>query len=161
MLSTLHQFKHCVPGKAQCTLRHNATCRITSALNALFLTLFWNFQNFIVFHPLCLPCIQILKVDMNHFICFPQALQLFHCNIALSKKGEPLYQLERDAHYLLNCFNINLIHLFQIYKMAENNVVVQNVKFYEFNKNTFQLGIVHNKILKKVFVRHHTKVHQN
>ena len=42
-------------------------------------------------------------------------------------------------------FNLNFIHDFQIYKMADNNSVVQSVKFYEFFKNLLWLSIVHNK----------------
>ena len=42
-------------------------------------------------------------------------------------------------------FNLNFIHDFQIYKMADNNSVVQSVKIYEFGKNSLWLSIVHNK----------------
>ena len=42
-------------------------------------------------------------------------------------------------------FNLNFIHDFKIYKMADNNFVVQSVKYYEFGKNSLWLSIVHNK----------------
>ena len=59
--------------------------------------------------------------------------------------GPALYEVKRNAHYLLNCFNLNFIHYFQIYNMADNNSIVQSVKFYEFSKNLLWLIIVHNK----------------
>ena len=42
-------------------------------------------------------------------------------------------------------FKLNFINDFQIYKMADNNSVVQSLKFYEFGKNSLWLSIVHNK----------------
>ena len=42
-------------------------------------------------------------------------------------------------------FNLNCIHDFQIYKMADNNSVVQSVMLYEFGKNSLWLSIVQNK----------------
>ena len=42
-------------------------------------------------------------------------------------------------------FILNFICDFQIYKMADNNFLVQNVKFYKFWKNTLLLSIVRNK----------------
>ena len=42
-------------------------------------------------------------------------------------------------------FNLNFINDIQIYKMADNNFILQSVKFYEFGKNSLWLGIVHNK----------------
>ena len=32
-----------------------------------------------------------------------------------------------------------------MYNMADNNFIVQSVKFYEFGKNSLWLSIVHNK----------------
>ena len=45
----------------------------------------------------------------------------------------------------LSALNLNFIYDIQIYKMAENNSIVQCVKFYEFGKNSLWLSIVHNK----------------
>ena len=56
-----------------------------------------------------------------------------------------LYQLTRGAHNLLKFFNLNVINDFQIDKMADNNSVLQSVKFYKFEKNWLWLSIVHNK----------------
>ena len=42
-------------------------------------------------------------------------------------------------------FNLNFIHDFKMYKMSDNNSVVQSVKFYEFGKNSLWLSIVHTK----------------
>ena len=75
---------------------------------------------------------------------FPKAPWVFHFNIAQSRENKPLYQLARGAHYLLNWFNLNFIHDFQSYKMANNNSIVQSVKFYKFGKNSLWLSIVHN-----------------
>ena len=41
--------------------------------------------------------------------------------------GPAQYQVTRGALYLLNCFNLNFIHYFQINKMANYNSVVQSI----------------------------------
>ena len=65
-----------------------------------------------------------------------------------------LHHLAKTSRYInlraphtiyLTVINLNFINDFQSYTMADNNSVVQSVKFYEFGKNSYWLSIVHNK----------------
>ena len=38
--------------------------------------------------------------------------------------------------------------------MADNYATIQSVKFYEFEKNSYRIGIVYNKQLEKYSIKH-------
>ena len=58
--------------------------------------------------------------------------------------GPALYEVTRGAHYLLNCFQFKFKNDFQIYKIFNNKLVVQNVKLYKFGQKSLWLIIEHN-----------------